>query len=247
MTPFPPLEPEVPSDFAPYLRPTAFLESDHPDVIAFARRAVEGVTTARERAVRLFFAVRDGIPYDAYTFRVAPEVLRASVTVRAERSFCVSKAILLCAAARAVGIPSRIGLADVRNHLATKRLIEVMGTDLFVCHGFSELWLGQRWVKATPTFDRSLCEKFGVPPLDFDGERDALFHAYDTGGRRHMEYVRQRGSFADLPYDAFVEAIREAYPHIADFLATPWSAPTPPGRDLPQPGDLAKEAKPIES
>lgn len=200
----------------PYLRPTHFIESQHPEVKAFARQRSGDAASDREKAVRLFYAVRDEIRYDPYAASLDPEVFQASYTLRRGKNFCVPKAILLAAAARTLGIPARLGFADVRNHLATERLLALMGTDVFVFHGYTELHLDGRWVKATPTFNIRLCEKFGVKPLDFDGEHDAIFHPYDRDGKRHMEYLRERGAFADLPLTEMLEALREAYPHFFD-------------------------------
>lgn len=225
---------------------TPYIECDHPAVVAFARGALAGMAQADEaaRAVRLYEAVRDGIPYDAYTFRTAAEVYPASVTVGADRSFCIPKAILLAALARASGIPARLGFADVRNHLSTKRLIELMGTDLFVFHGYTELYVNGRWLKVTPTFDTALCARFGLRPLTFDGHRDALFHPYDTRGARHMEYVRDRGHFDDFPHEALVAATQEAYPHIAPYLEMSWEALPPPMRE-DRARRMADEAEPL--
>lgn len=208
-------------ELEPYLRPTRFIESEHPEVIAFARQAAGSATMDRDVAVRLFLAVRDGIRYDPYVTGLSPELFRASYTLERRRSFCVPKAILLAAAARACGIASRLGFADVRNHLATRRLLELIRTDLFVFHGYTELFLGGRWVKATPTFNLSLCEKFGVKPLEFDGEHDALLHPYDRAGQRHMEYVRERGTFADLPLEEMVQAFLRHYGHLFDAEGRP--------------------------
>ncbi len=199
-----------------YLKPTRFIDSDHRAVVAFAERACADVGTQRERAVALFFAVRDGIRYDPYAALASPERFKASTTVELAANFCIPKAILLAAAARAVAIPARLRFADVRNHLATRRLLSLLGTDVFVFHGYTELLLGGRWVKATPTFNLSLCEKFGVLPLDFDGRHDAIFHPFDRWGQRHMEYLRDRGSHADLPFDEMIRAFRAAYPQLFD-------------------------------
>jgi len=199
-----------------YLRPTFFIESEHPEVVSFAREVTRGAATERDRAVRLFYAVRDRIRYDPYTTTLDPDVFRARTTLRRGSTFCVPKAILLAAAARAIGIPARLCFADVRNHLTTPRLMGVMKTDVFAFHGFDELWLGGRWIKATPTFNLSLCDKFGVRPLDFDGVHDATLHPFDREGRRHMEYLRDRGSYADLPLDELLRGLREQYPHFFD-------------------------------
>jgi transglutaminase-like putative cysteine protease len=199
-------------DVAPYLSAGVFVDSDDPDIRAFAEAASRDAAGEIETAVRLYAAVRDGIVYDPYFIGEDPRFFRASDCLRAGRGFCVPKAALLAAAARVVGIPARVGYADVRNHLSTRKLRELVGGDLFVWHGFSELYLDGRWVKATPIFNLSLCERFGVHPLLFDGRRDSLFHEYDRAGRRHMEYVTERGHYADVPFDQILGDFRAAYP-----------------------------------
>jgi len=198
------------------LQPTWFLDSDHPEVVRFAQETTLDASGDAERAVRLFYVVRDRIRYDPYTSNLEPESYKASLILGREANFCIPKAILLAAAARALGIPSRLGFADVRNHLATERLLRLFRTDLFVFHGFTELFLGGRWVKVTPTFNTSLCEKFNVKPLEFNGRDDALLHPFDREGKRYMDYVRNRGSHADMPLDEMTRAVREAYPHLFD-------------------------------
>ncbi len=197
---------------ADYLKPTYFVDADAPAVRAFAERAVAGATGERERAVRLYYAVRDEIRYDPYVFPPDREGFRASAVARAEAAFCIPKATLLAACARAVGIPARLGYADVRNHLTSEKLKQRMnGVDVFVFHGYTELFVEGAWRKVTPTFNRELCERFRVKPLDWDGRGDALFHEFDADGRRHMEYVHDRGTYADLPYDEMRRLLRETY------------------------------------
>lgn len=203
---------ETSPDLRAYLEPGTFVDSDHPDVRAFARTAAAVAADDTQKAVRLYYAVRDGIPYDAYYVGEEPRFFRASDCFRAGRGFCIPKAALLAAAGRAVGIPTRVGYADVRNHLTTRKLLELVGGDLFIWHGLTEFYLDGRWVKATPAFNLSLCERFGVHPLEFDGRHDSLFHEYDRAGRRHMEYVTQRGHYADVPYETIVAQFREAHP-----------------------------------
>ncbi len=203
------METSIPS----HLAPTRFLDFDHPAVAAFARRKA-GEGAPRERAVRLFYAVRDGIRYDPYAFRISPEWLRASRTLEAGFGWCTPKAILLAACCRAEGIPARLGFADVKNHLATERLLRFMDVDRFIWHGFVSLLLDGRWVKATPTFNIEMCERFGVLPLEFDGKSDSLLQPYDARNQRHMEYVRDRGLFDDLPFEAFAAELRASYPRL---------------------------------
>jgi len=201
------------------LAPTTFLDADHPDVATWAAGVCldAGATSDRDNAVALFLAVRDGIRYDPYAVSGDPAWYRASSIVHLSSAYCIPKAVLLSAGCRAVGIPARLGFADVRNHLQSAKLREVMGSDVFAFHGFSELWLDGRWVKVSSAFNRELCEKFGTRVLEFDGEHDALMHAFDREGRRHMEYVRDRGSFADLPLDEIMAGFAEVYGHRESF------------------------------
>jgi len=196
-----------------YLRPTYFIDSNAPEVMAFATAAAGDKETVIEKGIALFVAVRDKIRYDPYRIDLENrEAFKASVIISRGYGYCVAKAIVLAAVARASGIPGRLGFADVRNHLSTERLRQLMKTDTFVFHGYAELFLDSRWVKATPTFNLSLCHKFGVNPLDFDGKKDSLFHPYDREGKRHMEYIRDHGHFADVPYEQIVQYFREYYP-----------------------------------
>lgn len=196
------------------LAPTALIDSDHPAVAAFAARHDVGDRDV-ERAVALYLAVRDGFRYDPYRIDLSPLGMRASHVLEIGVGWCVPKAALLAAAARAVGIPARVGYADVRNHLSTERMRQTMKTDLFVWHGYTELWLGGRWVKATPAFNIELCDRFGLLPLEFDGVNDSLYHPYDRAGQRHMEYVREHGAFDDMPLARIVEDFRRYYPAMA--------------------------------
>ena len=202
------------------LAPTALIDSDHPAVIAFARAHALGADD-RERAVALTLAVRDGFRYDPYRIDLRPEGMRASHVLEIGVGWCVPKAALLAAAARAAGIPARVGYADVRNHLSTERMRQTMQTDLFVWHGYTDLWIEGRWLKATPAFNLSLCERFGLLPLDFDGRSDSIYHPFDKAGHRHMEYVRQRGSFDDVPLAQIVAGFRETYGDALGSAAAP--------------------------
>lgn len=208
----------VPFDLAPQdadLAPTRFVDSDHPDVVARAVAVTDGLPTARERAVALFEAVRDGIRYDPYSLSRDPDDFRASAVLAGSQRWCAPKAVVLVAQARAVGIPARLGFADVRNHLQSAKLAERMGTDVFAWHGYAVMWLEGAWRKASPAFNRELCERFGTKILEFDGRSDALLHAVDKSGRRHMEYVRDRGIHRDLPLDEVFATFAAAYPAVS--------------------------------
>lgn len=194
-----------------FLQPGRFIDSGHPEVAQFAKDRAQGASD-REKAVALYYAVRDGVRYHPFQNFTLDETYRASVCLERGAGWCVPKAALLAACARVVGIPARVGYADVKNHLTSPELTRKMGTDLFVYHGYTELFLENKWVKATPAFNLGLCTRFRVKPLEFDGLRDSIFHAFDEDNRRHMEYVRERGVFADVPADEIRRAFRQTYP-----------------------------------
>jgi transglutaminase-like putative cysteine protease len=190
---------------------TEILDFEHPLVRAFATQHALG-DTDQDRAVALYYAVRDGFKYDPYRVDLSAHGMSASNVLRQGVGWCVPKAALLTAVCRAVGIPSRLGFADVRNHLSTERMRQSMQSDVFVWHGYSEIWLNGVWRKATPAFNLSLCEKFGFLPLDFDGHEDSIYHPFDRSGHRHMEYIRSHGSFDDLPLNRICTEFARSYP-----------------------------------
>jgi transglutaminase-like putative cysteine protease len=217
------------------LAPAAVVDSDHPAVQAFARDHAQGVDDTA-RAVALYYAVRDGFRYDPYRCMLTPQGMKASQVLALGAGWCVPKATLLAAACRAVGIPARLGFADVRNHLSTERMRQSMQTDVFFWHGFTEIWLAGGWRKATPAFNLSLCQRFGLLPLEFDGRHDSIYHPFDRDGRRHMEYLAQRGSFDDVPLAAMLADFERHYPR--------WMAQLDDSDGVDFQADVARETQP---
>jgi len=208
---------EIEEDVSEYLEPAKLVNSDHPEIIEFAARLVGDARDAIDKAIRLYNGVRDEVRYDPYNLTMDEAGLGALGCLRTGHGFCVQKAALLAAAARASGIPARVGYADVRNHLTSKRLTEQMGgSDLFVYHGYTELYLEGKWVKATPVFNLSLCEKAKVAPLEFDGRNDSVFQPFNVEGEKHMEYIHDHGPFFDVPMETIIQAMAEAYPNLVD-------------------------------
>jgi transglutaminase-like putative cysteine protease len=198
------------------LKPTSFVDSDSAPVREFTASALLGFENASPtgKAIRLFDAVRDRIKYDPFNIGITPYDYRASTVAQRPSNYCVPKAILLAAVLRAAGIPAAPGFADVRNHLNSAKLSDLMGTDLFIYHGYVALWLDGQMFKVTPAFNTELCQRFGVRELVFDGKSDALFHEFDTQNRRHMEYVNDRGWFVDPPIDRLLKDFHETYPKL---------------------------------
>jgi transglutaminase-like putative cysteine protease len=195
-----------------YLEATYFIDKDHPEIAAFAQQHAGNCGTMTRKAVALYYAVRDCIRYNPYTMEPDKAFMKASSTLKRGQGYCVAKAVLLSACARNMQIPARLGFADVKNHLNTAKLKDLMGTDIFIYHGYTELFLNEKWVKATPAFNLELCTSFNVKPLEFDGTCDSIFHPFDNEGRLHMEYIKDHGSFADLPWDTIMKASMKLYP-----------------------------------
>ena len=195
-----------------YLQPTAIIDSDHTDILNLVDRLTADIgQDPVQCAINLYTYARDAIRYDPYVPFYRPEHYRASNVLKMGRGYCVSKATFLCALARAAGIPARIGFATVKNHLATRQLIEHLGSDLFVCHGFTDLYLQGKWVKATPAFNSELCRHFGVPPLDFDGTADAVMQAHNSAQKPFMEYLEYTGTYPDVPVQFILREWKRVY------------------------------------
>jgi transglutaminase-like putative cysteine protease len=202
----------TPTAAAEYLQASQFIDSEHPDIVRLAQTIAGPGVDDLEKAVALYYWVRDDVRYNPYCLTPDPHAFLASSTLAAREGWCVTKAILLAALCRAVGIPARVGFADVRNHLSTERLRSAMKTDIFYFHGYTAIYLEDKWVKATPAFNIELCTKFELLPLEFNGREDSLYHEFDIAGNKHMEYVNDRGEHLDLPFDEMSAVFREHYP-----------------------------------
>jgi len=193
---------------------TASLDYEDPIVQAFVDRTLAGRRgTPRENAVLLYYAVRDELLYDVYDADLSRDGLRASSILSRGRGFCLHKSIVYAAACRAVGIPSRLVFADVRNHLASGKLLELVGGSLFF-HGLTSVWLDGRWMKATPVFNKLLCRLYRMAPLEFDGMTDSLYQPYDAENRRYMEFVKHHGEFDDFPYEMVIQNMHQSHPKL---------------------------------
>src|ERR1700693_2889043 len=88
-----------------YLQSTHFLDSDSDAVRRFALQVAGSETSDIGRAVKLFYAVRDGIRYDPFSMRLEPGIYVASHVLAANSAYCIPKAILLAAAAGPLEMP----------------------------------------------------------------------------------------------------------------------------------------------
>lgn len=189
-----------------YLTATFFIDCDHATIKEKSLELTVGLEGAKEKSIRLFYYVRDEIRYNIFTPRPTDADFKASHVLAIREGYCAQKGVLLVALARAAGIPARLRFAEIRAHLTPPEMVEKRGSNIFPWHCLTELYINGRWVKATPTYDLGYCEKLGLPAVRFDGENDAMLpsHAYD--GRPNVEYLQDRGSYADLPLDELRKA-----------------------------------------
>jgi len=200
-----------------YLQPTFFIDCDNPRIKELAEEITRGQHDNIEKAVSLFYYARDQVKYSLYTRKSCPEDFRASNILAVGKGFCVQKAIVLAALARAVNIPAALGFARLRNNIIPEKTKEWLRGDLLPFHGFTELYLDDKWVIATPAFDREMCEKAGIMPVEFDGKKDAKFHPCNVEGKLHIEYLSYVGHYyEDVPLEQLWKAVTDA--HGPEFL-----------------------------
>ena len=208
-------------DLSIYLQPSEFFDFNKKSVMNTAFEITNNLKSQKEKAIALFYWVRDEIKYNMALF--IPKVKNyfiASKTIRRREGFCVSKSILLSTLARAVGIPARIHLVDLINHLISQKVIDFMGHNVMYFHAYSEFYLNNKWVKLTPSFDKGTAIRGGfLPMVEFDGENDAVFPPYDVNGNKFGEYVGDRGVHADLPLDEIEKLFQEKYKMYREHLS----------------------------
>ncbi len=196
-------------DLSIYLKPTYYIDYDSPLISRMSEKIVSSHPDEKARTV--FNFVRDRIIYNPYSAFYLPEQYPASRTLERGEGFCIQKAVLLAALARAHGIPARLVFADIKNYLIPPKLWNIMKTNIFAFHGYNELYIDGRWVKVTPTFDIGMCQRLNLKPVEFDGHNPAIFHSHDLSGRLHIEYINDHGHFADLPFETVVNGFSRAY------------------------------------
>tara|TARA_R110002126_G_scaffold9168_6_gene41873 strand:- start:755 stop:1390 length:636 start_codon:yes stop_codon:yes gene_type:complete len=197
-----------------YLSPTYFYDYESDEIEVFISEFRNTSLSKKEIAKQLYLKVRDTWRYNPYNLSLNKEKYRASEIAKRTNGHCIDKSIVLIASLRALDIPARIHLAKVKNHIGVERLIEKFGSNELTPHGMVDVFLNDKWLKISPTFNASLCAMLNVAPLDFDGENDAVLQPFNEEGTQFMEYLEDYGHFEDLPIAFMVKNAREHYPNI---------------------------------
>ncbi len=197
-----------------YTEPTYYFDYENTAIQNIVLGFKTDVLSQKEKAVKLYFKIRDSWRYNPYSISFSKENYRASVIAQKKDGHCIDKSILYIACLRALGIPARIHLAKVKNHIGVERLIEKFGTNEITPHGMVNVFIDNKWLKASPAFNIELCEKCNVEPLNFDGENDSLFQEYDKQGNNFMDYIEDYGHFEDVPIEFIFNNFAQNYPNI---------------------------------
>lgn len=197
---------------------TYFFDYEHPLIQNLIHEFDDPQLSDQEKATALYLKVRDGWRYNPYDIHFRKEALKASNIIQKKHGHCIDKAILYIAGLRALGIPTKLHLAKVKNHIAVERLTEKFGTNELTPHGIVDVFLNNKWVKATPAFNQELCRLTGVEPLEFDGTSDSIFQEFNNEGKKFMEYLDDYGSFEDVPFEFIQRNMEENYPNLKNLL-----------------------------
>ena len=190
-----------------YLQATPTIETDHKKIRDAARIVTRGCSNNEEKAVKLFYFVRDNIKYNVYMISVFIDDFKASRILEWGKGYCVQKAVLLAALGRAAGIPSRLAFAKIKNYKVPERVHEVLGTTIFPRHGYNQFFLNGRWISATASFDRATCVKNRLPTVEFNGREDALLPEKTLLGEPYIEYLKKFAPNEDLPFDWIIRKV----------------------------------------
>jgi len=197
-----------------YLTPTYFFDYNSTSIQKLIKEYKVATLSDVEKTKLLYIKIRDNWRYNPYHISFHKEHYTASYVASKSEGHCIDKAILLIACLRGLNIPARIQLAKVKNHIGTERFVKKYGTNEISPHGLVSVFLNNTWIKISPAFNKELCFKCNVDPLEFDGVHDSIFQEFDKSGSSFMEYIEDYGHFEDLPLEFIFKNFEENYPEI---------------------------------
>jgi len=152
-----------------YLRPTPFLQSDHPSIKALAEKILNGETDAQRAAVKL----KDWV-YKEIAKEPTVSIPNALQVLQTRKGDCNEHTVLFNALARAAGIPAKtvVGVVYLRG--------------AFYYHAWSEVWLGQ-WISLDSVFNQFPADVTHVKFLE--GEIDRQIDILQLIGNLKIEVL----------------------------------------------------------
>lgn len=152
-----------------YLRPTAFLQSDHPSIKALAGKILKGETDAQRAAVKL----KDWV-YKEIAKQPTVSIPNALQVLQTRKGDCNEHTVLFNALARAAGIPAKtvVGVVYLRG--------------AFYYHAWSEVWLGE-WISLDSVFNQFPADVTHVKFLE--GEIDRQIDILQLIGNLKIEVL----------------------------------------------------------
>lgn len=181
-----------------FLKPTEYIDSDNPDIVAKARELTRDCKSDKEKLERIYYFVRE-MPYDILaSFRYLAEGKRkASDVVRAGHAFCMGKASSFVALCRAAAIPARIGFQQLHcpdKPFMSEEVRQLWGDRTLPWHSLGEAYLKGKWLKLDATIHSEFAKAKGRPyTQEFDGERDIP--------TVEGPIIKDLDSYADYPKD----------------------------------------------
>lgn len=195
-----------------YLNETYFFDYSSDEIRSHLELAIHTSESLRDKVIHWYNYVRDTWVYDPHHIYLHKSQYRASAIANRKSAHCIDKSILFIAGMRAIGIPTRLHLAKVKNHISAERLIEKFGTDELAPHGYTSSYINDKWTKASPIFDKNLCKYLNVDTLEYNGSEDSIFQEFSKSGKKFMEYVEDYGAYADVPIEYIFEIMQTEYP-----------------------------------
>ncbi|RLC76068.1 MAG: hypothetical protein DRI61_13955 [Chloroflexi bacterium] len=166
-----------------YLKPSRLCDCDNAEIREKAVEITGEVEGPREAALRIFYFVRDEIPFGFGLYDPFEET--ASRTLRRDYGDCGSKTNLQVALLRARGIPARYHFARAKGEILKpsfpRFISDRFPTDMW--HLWCECYLSGKWIACEALLDEPLYKgmlreglitREQIPVTDWDGETDLV-------------------------------------------------------------------------
>jgi transglutaminase-like putative cysteine protease len=164
-----------------YLGATKLCDCNHPAVQKKASEVIQGTSVPKDAALKIFYAIRDTIPFDA-TLDIWE---KSSETLGKRVSDYCNKVNLQVALLRAAHVPARCHLVRVRKEVLEAFIPKFIYDRLPspVGHFWCECYLDGKWIACETLFDEplyqgmlraNLVSQEQIPTIDWDGEKDLV-------------------------------------------------------------------------